>query len=96
MNKPFAQTLFALFCKFVRWKKLLILCLQKKPRENADEIDTQCKFHQRFYAQIFCTNVVSAAFSSYNLALVKNSYKKCARKMLMKLPAGRSKNSFGK
>jgi len=29
-----------------------------------------------FYVQIFRTNVVSAAFSSYILALVKNLYKK--------------------
>jgi hypothetical protein len=95
MNKPFAQTLFALF-SFLQICALSHPVLAKKPRANANEIDTQCKFHQRFYVQIFCTNVVSAAFSSYNLALVKNSYKKCAQKMLMKLLAGRSKNSFCK
>jgi len=33
-------------------------------------------------------NVVSAAFSSYVLALAKNSYKKHACKKLMKLTAG--------
>ncbi len=48
----------------------------------------RCQFHQRFYVQIFHTNVVSAAFSSYILALAKNSYKKHARIMLMILTAG--------
>jgi len=47
--------------------------------------NTRCQFHQHFYVQIFCTNVVLAAFSSYILALAKNLYQKCARKMLMKL-----------
>jgi len=47
-----------------------------------------CQFHQRFYVQIFCTNVASAAFFSYILALAKNSNKKCAQKTLMKLTAG--------
>ncbi len=42
-----------------------------------------------FYVQIFCTNVVLAAFSSYVLALSKNLYEKHARLMLMKLTAGR-------
>jgi hypothetical protein len=41
-----------------------------------------------FYVQIFCTNVISAAFSSYVLALAKNSYEKRACQMLMKLTAG--------
>ena len=41
-----------------------------------------------FYVRIFRTNVVSAAFSSYILALVKNSYEKGARIMLMKLTEG--------
>jgi len=36
------------------------------------------------YAHVFHTNVVLAAFSSYVLALLKNLYKKCARKMVMK------------
>jgi len=43
-----------------------------------------------FYVQIFHTNVVSAAFSSYVLALAKNSYKKREQKMLMKLTADNS------
>ncbi len=51
---------------------------------NIDEIDTRCQFHQRFYVRIFRTNVVSAAFSSYVLALAKNLYKNCANLMLMK------------
>ncbi len=37
-----------------------------------------------FYVEIFCTNVVLAAWS---LALNELSYKKCARKTLMKLTA---------
>ena len=41
-----------------------------------------------FYVQIFRTNVILAAFSSYILALAKNLYKKGARKMLMKMAAG--------
>ncbi len=50
-----------------------------------------CQFRQRFYVRIFCTNVVSAAFSSYVLALSKNSYEKRVRKMLMKLTPGISR-----
>ncbi len=38
-----------------------------------------------FYARIFRTNIVSAAFSSYVLALGRNLYKKAAHKMLLKL-----------
>ncbi len=41
-----------------------------------------------FYAQIFRTNVILAAFSSYILALGRNLYEKFARKMLMKLTPG--------
>jgi len=48
----------------------------------------RCQFHQHFYVQIFHTNVVSAAFSRYVLALNKLLYKKCARIMLMKLTPG--------
>ncbi len=47
-----------------------------------------CQFYQRFYVQIFCTKVVLAALSSYDLALAKNLYEKCARLTLMKLTAG--------
>jgi len=36
-------------------------------------------------------NIVSAAFSSYVLALAKNSYEKREQKMLMKLTTGVSK-----
>jgi len=53
-------------------------------------LPARCQFHQHCYVQIFCTNVVSAAFSSYVLALAKNSYKKCSRKMLMKLTKRRT------
>jgi len=38
--------------------------------------------------QIFRTNVISAAFSSYVLAFAKKLYKKCALIMLMKLTTG--------
>ncbi len=41
-----------------------------------------------FYIQIFHSNVVLAAFSSYVLALSKNLYKKLALLTLMKLTAG--------
>jgi len=38
-----------------------------------------CQFHQRYYVQIFCTNLVLAAFSSYVLALAKKFVQKmCA------------------
>ncbi len=39
--------------------------------------------------QIFCTNVVPAAFSSYILALAKNLYEKRVQKTLMKLTEAR-------
>ncbi len=48
----------------------------------------RCQFHQRFYVRNFCTNVVSADFSSYVLALANFFYKKCAKITLMKLAAG--------
>jgi len=38
-----------------------------------------------FYVQIFCANVVLAAFSSYVLALAKNLYKKCGHITLLNL-----------
>jgi hypothetical protein len=44
--------------------------------------------HQHLYVQLFLMNIVLPALSSYALALAKNSYKKCARKMLMKSTAG--------
>ncbi len=47
----------------------------------------RCQFHQHFYVQIFCTNGISAAFSSYILALAKNLYEKYVRLMWMKLTA---------
>jgi hypothetical protein len=40
-------------------------------------------------------NIISAAFSTYILALAKNMYKKRARKPLMKLTAGNQNKSFG-
>ncbi len=56
--------------------------------ENVELIDSRCQFHQRFYVQIFHTNIISASFSSYVLALAKNLYKKRAHKTLMKLMVG--------
>jgi len=47
----------------------------------------RCQYHQHFYVQIFCTNVVSAAFSNYGLALAKNLYEKRSHKTVMKLTA---------
>jgi hypothetical protein len=38
-----------------------------------------------FYIQIFCTNIVLTAFTSYVLALSKNLYQKHTRMTLMKL-----------
>ncbi len=52
-----------------------------------DWISFRCQFHQRFYVRFFRTNIISAAFSSYVLALAKNLYKKRARLTLMKLTA---------
>ncbi len=59
---------------------------------------TICPIHQHVYEQgsisptffvrIFCTNVVLAAFSSYALALTKNSYEKCMGLTLMKSTKG--------
>jgi len=48
----------------------------------------QVSISSTFYAQIFHMKVVLAAFSSYVLALAKNSYKKHVRSMLMKLTSG--------
>ncbi len=51
-----------------------------------------------FYVQIFRTNVILAAFSSYVLALSKNSYEKHVCLTLMKLTAtviGNLRHSFG-
>ncbi len=49
---------------------------------------TQVSISSTFNVQIFCTNVVLAAFSSYFLTLAKNLYKKRARIMLTKLTTG--------
>ncbi len=77
------------FCAHVTRKKLPKRRLFKKTRAfNIDEIDGRCQFHQRFYIQIFHTNVVLAAFSSYILDLAKNSYKKLVHLTLMKLKVG--------
>ncbi len=38
------------------------------------------QIHHHCYVRIFCTNVVSAAFSSYILALAKNLYKNARKK----------------
>jgi hypothetical protein len=45
-------------------------------QKNVDEFHTCGQFHQNFYVQFFCTNVVLAAFSSYVPALVDT----CKRK----------------
>jgi len=51
-------------------------------------LSSWCQFHQHFYLRIFHTNIVSAAFSSYVLALAKNSYEKHPHKTLMKCTDG--------
>ncbi len=56
--------------------------------KTEDKQSYQVSISSTFYVQIFCTNVVLAAFSSYVLALSKNLYKKHACLMLMKLTAG--------
>ncbi len=48
-----------------------------------------------FYVQIFHTNVILAAFSSYVLALGRNSYAKFVSLTLMKLTAGGVKEGDG-
>ncbi len=73
---------------FVIIKQLLWQLGELKMIDRQEQFNNRCQFHQRFYIQIFHTNVVSAAFPSYILALAKNSYKIRARKMLMKLTAG--------
>jgi len=59
--------------------------LSKLPFKEDQEIYEQVSISSMFYVQIFRTNVV---FSTYFLALLKNSYEKCARKTLMKLTPG--------
>ncbi len=61
----------------------------KNPLLNVDEIDTYSQFHQRFFAHFFHTNIISAAFSSYVLALSKILYEKCGCNTLMKLTPSR-------
>jgi len=53
-------------CVFVCERKCVCVC-------------EQVSISSTFFVLIFCTNVISAAFSSYILALSKNSYEKCAR-----------------
>ncbi len=48
-----------------------------------------------FYVQIFRTNIIFAAFSSYVLALAKNLYEKCACLTLMKLTAEQACTTYG-
>jgi len=77
-------------CDSILWfdsEELGFSCQNLKTlRHFVGEVD-RCQFHQHFYVQIFRTNGVLAAFSSYVLALAKNSYEKYARLMLMKLTA---------
>jgi len=64
------------------------------PDDQVTQTRFTCRqFHQHFYVRIFCTNVVSAAFSSYVLALAKNLYEKRVHKTLMKLTLGK-RNEF--
>ena len=51
-------------------------------------MNTRCQFHQRHTREKFVQKSFLVAFSSYILALEKNSYKKCARLKLMKLIPG--------
>ncbi len=51
------------------------------------EINPWCQFHQRHTRKKFVRKSFLAAFSSYVLALEKNSYEKCAHLTLMKLTA---------
>ena len=52
----------------------------------------RCQFHQnftyKFFVQMWIWQLFSSYVSSYVFTLAKNSYKKCARIMLMKLTAG--------
>jgi hypothetical protein len=65
---------------------------KKENREILYNDSFRCQFHQHFYVQIFCTNVILAAFSSYIWLCAKNSYKKLAGKMLVKLKADRTQH----
>ncbi len=51
-------------------------------------LSVRCQFHQHFSRAFFIRIWRFGSFSSYVLALAKNSYEKCARKMLMKLTLG--------
>ncbi len=60
---------------------------------NYPRLLSRCQFHQHFYVQIFCTNVVSAAFTMYmqleKAAKMLRCYEKFVRKTLMKLTQDR-------
>ncbi len=58
------------------------------PMAESDEGAQQVSILSTFNSRIFRTNVILAAFSSYILALGRNSYEKFVRRMLMKLTAG--------
>jgi hypothetical protein len=73
--------------QFEQWISRLDCLADIEHQHDWTESD-QVSISSTFYVQIFCTNVVLAAFSSYVLALAKNLYKKRARIMLMKLTKG--------
>jgi len=83
------------FCPFeiCTHKKLLVNMLKKlTPSLFICPFFLMVSISSTFYVQIFCTNMVLAAFSSYILALSKNLYEKCAGMTLMKLTNGRNQS----
>jgi len=68
--------------------KKLVLFIESKDHGRYRQEEGRCQFHQHFFVQIFCTNILSAAFSNYVLALAKKLYEKRARKTVMKSTVG--------
>ncbi len=75
---------------FLLWLSKWVLNFLQAKEEFSEQYECviQVSILSTFYVHIFHTNIVSAAFSSYILALAKNLYKKSARITLMKLTTG--------
>jgi len=64
-------------------------CLRHPQTHRETFSFTRCQFHQPFYVRIFRMNVISAAFSTYVLALAPKFCTKMRASTLMKLTAGK-------
>ncbi len=54
-----------------------------------ETVSTRCQFHQHFMRKFFVQMSFQQLFSSYMYVKEQRSYKKCVRKMLMKLTANK-------